>query len=76
MEIIKKTFTDIFKCLVDVTHPKKGGVVTMTRVELFWKERDQYQTEEEVNENLFVIQDFLDNIQIKTEKIDDSVVEL
>ncbi len=76
MEIIKNTFSDIFKCLVDISHPKKGGVVTMTRVELFWKEREQYQTEEEVNENLFVIQDFLDNIQIKTEKVDDSVVEL
>ena len=55
-------FDKIFRCLINVSRPKKDGKVTMERVDLLWKERT-YETEEEINENVFILTDFLDILE-------------
>lgn len=61
---------DIFRCLVDVSHSKRGGKITMTRVDLLWKERQEFGFRPD-DERVFVLAEFLDNIDIKTEQVED-----
>ena len=59
MDTLYKTFDKIFKCLVNTSHPKKGGIVELTPVELLWEERKWYSSEN-LNDKLFILEEFLD----------------
>lgn len=50
-------FMTIFKCLVNVSRPTKDGTICMERVELLWKERDEFYSD--LSDNVFIINDFL-----------------
>ena len=64
-------FMTIFKCLVKVSRPAKDGTVKMERVELLWKEKEDYSQAH--TEKLYIINEFLDMIDgnCTIEKIDD-----
>lgn len=73
MEGLVKTFEKIFNCLVETTRPKKDGTITMKKVELLWKEREFYNSEN-LNHKIFILNDFLniedcevENIAVKNE---------
>lgn len=70
MESLEEIFSNLFKCLINVSKPKKDGTVTMERVELLWKERDVVDTKS-ANEQIFLLADFLENNKIDVEDIDD-----
>ena len=55
---LKEKFETIFKCLVNISRPGKGGKMKMERVELFWKERE-YLSTENLNKTVFAIEEFL-----------------
>jgi hypothetical protein len=62
-------FMTIFKCLVKVSRPAKDGTVKMERVELLWKERDNYY--EAHTEKFYILNEFLDMVEeTEIEKID------
>jgi hypothetical protein len=48
----------IFKCLVKVSRPAKDGTVKMERVELLWKEKEDYSQAH--TEKFYIINEFLD----------------
>ena len=73
MDDLKEKFTNIFKCLVSVSHPKKDGTVTMERVDLFWKERTF--DENDANDCIYAIDEFLGIIEPTIETIDDEIEE-
>lgn len=56
MDKIVKKFTEIFKCLVNVSRPS-SGMVTLSKIELLWKEKDEYG---EDNSKKFMLADFLE----------------
>ena len=60
MEKIQNTFTDIFKCLVKMSRPNKQGICTLEKVELLWKEREEYEKIDN-NEHSFLLAEFLEN---------------
>lgn len=64
-------FMTIFKCLVKVSRPAKDGTVKMERVELLWKEKEDYSQAH--TGKLYIINEFLDMIDgnCTIEKIDD-----
>lgn len=64
-------FMTIFKCLVKVSRPSKDGTIKMERVELLWKEKEDYSQAH--TEKLYIINEFLDMIDgnCTIEKIDD-----
>lgn len=65
-------FMTIFKCLVNVSRPTKDGTICMERVELLWKERDEFYSD--LSDNVFIINDFLSIINDddkNTETIDE-----
>lgn len=68
MDRIQKKFEEIFKCLVNVSRPNKEGVVTMKKVELLWKERDEYDKLNE-DEHSFVLAEFLDNNNVQKSSV-------
>lgn len=51
-------FMTIFKCLVKVSRPAKDGTVKMERVELLWKEKEDYSQAH--TEKFYIIYEFLD----------------
>lgn len=69
MDTIKEKLEEIFKCLVKVSRPSKGGVITMKRVELLWKERDDYEKEDAQDRHAFVLADFLDNQEVSISSV-------
>ena len=74
METLEKTFTNIFKCLINTTRPGKDGIVNMERVDLIWQERESETNR--LNEAAFLLADFLGNNVIDTEIIEENVKEL
>ena len=72
MESLVNTFEKIFNCLVKTSRPKKDGTITMERVELLWKEREYYNTEN-LNNKLFVLNEFLNIGECETETVDEEV---
>lgn len=64
-------FMTIFKCLVKVSRPSRDGTIKMERVELLWKEKEDYSQAH--TEKLYIINEFLDMIDgnCTIEKIDD-----
>ena len=74
MESLEKTFTNIFKCLINTTRPGKDGIVNMERVDLIWQERESETNR--LNEAAFLLADFLGNNVIDTEIIEENVKEL
>ena len=74
MESLTKTFTNIFKCLINTTRPGNDGMVSMERVELIWKERESETNR--TNEMAFLLADFLGNNEIDVEIVEESVNEL
>lgn len=64
-------FMTIFKCLVKVSRPSRDGTIKMERVELLWKEKEDYSQIH--TEKLYIINEFLDMIDgnCTIEKIDD-----
>ena len=59
MDSMYKTLEKIFNCMVKTTRPKKDGTIEMERVELLWKEREYYNSENH-NESIFMLAEFLD----------------
>ena len=74
METLEKTFSNIFKCLINTTRPGKDGIVNMERVELLWKERENETNR--MNDLAFILADFLDNNKIDIENIEGDVEEM
>ena len=68
MEKIQETFTDIFKCLVKMSRPNKQGICTLEKVELLWKERDEYEKIDK-NEHSFLLAEFLDGNDVGHKEI-------
>ena len=64
-------FMTIFKCLVKVSRPSRDGTIKMERVELLWKEKEDYSQAH--TGKLYIINEFLDMINgnCTIEKIDD-----
>lgn len=58
MEKIQEAFTNMFKCLVKMSRPNKQGIVTLEKVELLWKEREDYDKLDD-NEHSFLLAEFL-----------------
>lgn len=59
-------FMTIFKCLVKVSRPTKDGTIKMERVELLWKEREDYFSSQ-TSETIYMINEFLNLIDNKCE---------
>ncbi len=59
MKKINETFTNIFKCLVEVSKPNKQGNVKLKKVELLWKEKEQYGNH--MDDKIYILAEFLDN---------------
>lgn len=74
MDTLEKTFTNIFKCLINTSHPGKDGMVNMERVELLWKEKETETNR--TNDIAFALADFLDNNSIDVDVIEDNVIEM
>lgn len=70
MKTIQDTFMDIFKCLVDVSRPKKGGDITLKRNELLWQTREHKNSTTGMNESIYILQEFFE--KINQSEIDDS----
>ena len=71
MNKINEIFTDIFKCLIDVSRPDQQGNVKLKKVELLWKERDA--SDDKYNEEKsYVLSEFLDCIDVDKTVVDDS----
>ena len=68
MEKIQETFTDIFKCLVKMSRPNKQGICTLEKVELLWKEREEYEKIDK-NEHSFLLAEFLDGNDVGHKEI-------
>ena len=62
MEVIKKKFTEIFKCLVNVSHPDGQKMMKLEKVELLWKERSEYDKDKDIHS--FVLAEFLNNQEV------------
>ena len=58
MDTLVKTFDKIFKCLIKTSRPNKQGFIEMERVELLWKEKEYYNSQNQ-NEKIFMIEEFL-----------------
>ena len=65
MGTIKKKFEEIFKCLVKMSRPNKEKIVKLEKVELLWKEREDYEREYKSNEHSFILAEFLDNQEVE-----------
>ena len=61
-------FMTIFKCLIKVSRPTKDGTIKMDRVELLWKEKENYYKTQD-SENIYIINEFL-NILNDSDKIE------
>lgn len=61
MEKLKEKFQKLFKCLVTVGRPSKktNMMVPLERIELLWKEREYYNSED-LNDKVFILADILD----------------
>jgi len=68
MEKIQNTFTDIFKCLVNMSRPNKQGICTLEKVELLWKEREEYEKIDN-NEHSFLLAEFLENQHVDYQEV-------
>lgn len=69
METIRKKFEEIFKCLVKSSRPTKEGIVTLERVELLWKERDEYEKTDMSDEHAFILADFLNHQEVSRSSV-------
>lgn len=60
MEKLQNKFYKLFRCLINVGKPRKkdGNKCAMERVELLWKEREYYNSEN-LNEKLFILTELL-----------------
>lgn len=65
MGTIKKKFEEIFKCLVKMSRPNKEKIVKLEKVELLWKEREDYEREYRSNKHSFILAEFLDNQEVE-----------
>lgn len=68
MDKIRKKFEEIFKCLVKMSRPNKQGICTLEKVELLWKERDEYQKIDS-DEHSFVLAQFLENNDVSRREV-------
>lgn len=68
MKTIQETFMKIFKCLINVSRPLASKRVRLTKVELIWQEKENYNSTNQ-NEKLFFLADFLDSKQIENQNI-------
>ena len=71
MDKLKDKFQKLFKCLVNVGRASKktNGMVPLERVELLWQEREHY-TSADHNDKVFLLSEFLDICDIKTETVE------
>ena len=65
IEKIERTLLKIFRALIDVGRSKKG-VMPLRLNELLWTPKEDKKTKEFVNDNLFILGDFLDQVTIDT----------
>ena len=59
MDTLYKTFEKIFNCLIKTSRPNKNGFIEMERVELLWKEREYYNSQNQ-SDKVFILAEFLD----------------
>jgi hypothetical protein len=68
LQTMVEIFTNIFKCLVECSRPKKG-YLTMKKVELLWEEKQDNYSVTVMNEKIFALAEFLQYIDIDKEEI-------
>lgn len=68
MKTIQDIFTDIFNCLVKMSRPNKQGICKLEKVELLWKEREEYEKIDK-NDHSFLLAQFLDNHDVEKSEI-------
>ena len=64
IESVMKKFDTLFRCLVNVSRPNKQGLVRVEKVELLWKEKEEYDPNSQ-NERIFMLDDFLNMIKVE-----------
>ena len=69
-EQVRKSFTTLFKCLVNVSRADKKGFVKMNKIELMWTTREEKESESYKNKNVYVLAEFLEHVQINKTIID------
>ena len=70
MEKLRDKFFKLFRCLINVgrASKKNGNRCSMERIELLWKERENYNSAN-LNEKLFILSDLLGIEQVTYEEI-------
>jgi hypothetical protein len=68
IQTMVEIFTNIFKCLVECSRPKKG-YLTMKKVELLWEEKQDNYSVTVMNEKIFALAEFLQYIDIDKEEV-------
>ena len=68
MDKMYKKFEEIFKCLVKMSRPNKQGIVKLEKIELLWKERDEYNKLNQ-DEHSFELAAFLGNHNVSQTSI-------
>jgi hypothetical protein len=58
-EEVEVKFKNLFKCLMDVSHPNKRGQVRVSKIDLFWKEKEE-KDPSKVGETVYILDEFLD----------------
>ena len=72
MKELVETFTNMFKCLVEVSRPDKEGNVKIKKIDLLWQERSEKERNEYVQEKIFVLAEFLQGANIRKDIVEDS----
>lgn len=69
-EQVKDNFMMLFKCLINVSKPDKKGIVSMKPIELMWTTREEKESEEYKNQNVYVLAEFLEHVKINKTTIE------
>ena len=70
---VNKSFMDIFRCLVNVSRPDaKTKKVKMSKIELMWVTREEKESEQYKNKNIYVLAEFLEHVKINKIEVEDN----
>lgn len=69
---VKKSFMTLFKCLISISKPNKKGIVKMNKIELMWVTRNEKESQDFKNNNVYILAEFLENVEINKQVIDDN----
>lgn len=58
----EEKFMMLFKCLMDVSRPNKRGQVRVSKIELFWKEKEENDPSK-IGETVYMLDEFLNSMK-------------